>query len=708
MKKLHSIFLLCVLFLWCSCSEEGNVAEVGYLQLGLDKDITVLTKADISISDEPLSVEIKNAQGQVVKKYDNFYAEVSNSRVALPSGIYTVQAFSKKNIKEVGFSQAYYASPVTTVTIQTSEVQTLKLVCTLANVKVSVEYTETIKKFFKKHQATISNEYGSVLFSETEKRAAYFTPNQLSVKLDLVNNTDQTFMVKKEIPNTKAREYYKFRFDVEHSPEGEAGADFNIIIEAMDADTTFILKIPVSDSSFGKEKPVFEGAEWPSFEEGKGTTILQKITSDVGLKSLVLQLPEEIQDITGIYAKDLEISTMSELDLMSLGLTLSGPIFESKEITLNFTELSKKLTSKALETSYPVAIIAKDTLNQITKVIRNFLIKPNGILTLEANAYAKMAYLQGGDFTSSVSSSFGFRYRTKGGQITEVTEGIINNVDKSFTVRVNGLKPNTLYECQAFTNKGNGVWLEFTTEEEKQMPNSRFDRWFQDGKVWYPNVDLSPENYWWDSANPGSAIMSVNPTTEEKTTVVKGSAANLKTMKVDFVGLAAGNVYTGAFGGVDIGTMSASLDFGRPFTSRPSKLEGYYKYNPGIIDYAKAPYADQMGQGDKCSIYILLADWAKPFTVNTGKNQFIDYENDPAIIAMGEIVDGTVTNGSEANGYKKFSIPLVYRNDRKPKYVLVVASASKLGDYFTGSTSSVLLLDEFQLVYDDSIQINGK
>ena len=40
----------------------------------------------------------------------------------------------------------------------------------------------------------------------------------------------------------------------------------------------------------------------------------------------------------------------------------------------------------------------------------------------------------------------------------------------------------------------------------------------------------------------------------------------------------------------------------------------------------------------------------------------------------------------------------------KPTYILIVASASKYGDYFTGSTSSVLLLDEFELLFDDPVE----
>lgn len=704
MRKLYYIFLVATLFTFFSCENDKEVTETGYLQLALEKDLSVITKANISISEEPLSVEVKNAQGEVVKKYDDFYAEATSARIVLPSGAYTIQAYSKKDMRNPGFGQAYYASPVTPVTVGAGEVQTLRLVCVLANVKVSVEYTEAVRAYFKKYQATVSNTHGSVLFNETERRAAYFAPEPISVSLDLINNTDQPFSVKKEISETKPREYYKLRFDIEVSPEDEAGADFNIIIEAMDADTTFVLKVPVSGSSYGKEKPVFEGEDWPSFEAGKGTTIRQKILSDVGLRSLTLELPEDIYLLTGVSSPSIDLATVSALDLLKLKIALSAPVSKAKELTVDFSGLSEILESKSFETIYPVTLTARDTLNQTTKVVRNFHIKPNGVYTFEANAYARFAYLSGGDFLAAPSSSLGFRYREVGRlAYNEVTSGITRGEDNTFTARINGLMAGTYYEYQAYTEQGNGQWTEFATEAETQMPNSGFDAWFQSGAVWYPNVNLGTGNYWWDSANPGSSSMGVSPTTEEKSVTVQGSAARLATSSVLGTVMAAGNIYTGQFG--SISGLGASLDFGRPFESRPSALEGYYKYAPGEINMVKAPHENKRGDMDECSIYILLADWDMPFAVNTNTGTFIDYENDPGIIAYGALPDGSAASGSERNGYKKFSIPLEYRSDRKPRYILVVAASSKLGDFFTGSTSSVLLLDEFKLVYDDTIVI---
>lgn len=60
------------------------------------------------------------------------------------------------------------------------------------------------------------------------------------------------------------------------------------------------------------------------------------------------------------------------------------------------------------------------------------------------------------------------------------------------------------------------------------------------------------------------------------------------------------------------------------------------------------------------------------------------------------------TNGQ----WKKFTIPLEYKTIEKPDdmYIIIVASSSKYGDYFTGSTGSIMYLDDLELVYPNSIK----
>ena len=91
---------------------------------------------------------------------------------------------------------------------------------------------------------------------------------------------------------------------------------------------------------------------------------------------------------------------------------------------------------------------------------------------------------------------------------------------------------------------------------------------------------------------------------------------------------------------------------------------------------------------------VLLTDWEKQFTVDPGADKFVDVDNDSCIIGYGKITFDTVMEG-----YEKFTLNIDYRNDRTPRYVVVVGSSSSYGDYFSGGEGSTLWLDEFSFVY---------
>ena len=92
---------------------------------------------------------------------------------------------------------------------------------------------------------------------------------------------------------------------------------------------------------------------------------------------------------------------------------------------------------------------------------------------------------------------------------------------------------------------------------------------------------------------------------------------------------------------------------------------------------------------------MFITDWSSPFRISTASGKFVDTESDPGIIAYGSM------DFNATNGYVEFTVPLTYRSTtRQPRYIVIAAAASKYGDYFTGSTSSVMYVDEFSFVYD--------
>ena len=326
---------------------------------------------------------------------------------------------------------------------------------------------------------------------------------------------------------------------------------------------------------------------------------------------------------------------------------------------------------------------------------------PKGMSFTTLAPWAKHATLKGTTRTGQVSAIYrelpAVVSKAEGEWESVLASEIRIDEEGNFTLTFTHLKPATTYEFQVTVDGVSEEVKQFTTETVQTVPNLSFDDWYKDGKSWYPNINLDPENYFWDTGNKGSnAVGEANPTSPETADVIRGKAARMESKTVAGV-FAAGSFYTGAFNKVE-GLNGASLYFGRPFTGRPTALAGYYKYNCGTIDKAKDPYKDLIGRPDTANIYMaLFSGWSAPFLVNTNEGTFVDLTwNNDNLLAFGEI-----RQGQTIKDYTRFRIDLQYRDETtKPTYALIVASASVFGDYFTGSTSSVLLVDELELIYE--------
>ena len=261
----------------------------------------------------------------------------------------------------------------------------------------------------------------------------------------------------------------------------------------------------------------------------------------------------------------------------------------------------------------------------------------------------------------------------------------------SFTATLTGLSGSTTYNYRVTVDGVAGSEQSFTTVAPVALENGSMENWSQDGKIWYPNA--AGANPFWGTGNPGAANFIGNLTTATDESV-KGKAALLET-KDAIIKLGAGNIFTGDF---ELEGLNGLLHFGRSFNSFPTALRLYYKYTPATIDMIGdnvGDLASLKGQTDMCQIYIALSD--KIYEIhNDPKNRQLFDPNDSGIIAYGEF-----TSSQSVTSYKQLEIPLEYRvTNRTPKYIIIVASSSKYGDYYIGGVGSKLWLDEMELVYE--------
>lgn len=313
---------------------------------------------------------------------------------------------------------------------------------------------------------------------------------------------------------------------------------------------------------------------------------------------------------------------------------------------------------------------------------------------LAIHPWARRAYIVG---DGNENTKIDIKYRRKGDDSWDmVYSDEITHEEGSFTATLRHLKPSTVYEYEAVIGEEKYDLAEFTTEDVPQLPNSGFEDWSKPDKVWL--VYGEGDNMFWDSGNWGSATLNKNVTNYDESSYHGGRRSAKLGSEYIVIRFAAGNMFAGEY--IETDGTNGIIDFGRPFTARPTALKGWFKYKstPITRDAPDENIADgQKGMPDQASIWIALGDWDAPVRIKTKKSerQLFDV-NDEHIIAYQEM-----SVGETINDWTEFTLKLDYRSvTRIPRYILVTASASKYGDYFIGGEGSTLWIDDFELIYE--------
>lgn len=300
---------------------------------------------------------------------------------------------------------------------------------------------------------------------------------------------------------------------------------------------------------------------------------------------------------------------------------------------------------------------------------------------------------------------------------TQVPQDHVIVSGSKYTAEITGLTPGGSYEFRmrigdtvASTDASS-----YTTIAPQQLENSSFDEWHTEGSgtstLYLPWAEGGKS--YWDTGNHGATTVGAS----NSTYVNEGGRrfANLES-KYIVIKFAAGNIFTGEY--IETDGTNGVLSFGRPFTAFPTKMRFDYKYRTSTINrtggdwkeaygnyITRSLYEGLKGQPDSCSVYIALGDWEPvmykdiecPYLIRTRPSALHLFDlNDPHLIAFGQM-----TQGRDVSTWTTETININYRvRDRQPKYIIVVASSSKYGDYFTGGEGSQLQIDNLELLYD--------
>lgn len=275
---------------------------------------------------------------------------------------------------------------------------------------------------------------------------------------------------------------------------------------------------------------------------------------------------------------------------------------------------------------------------------------------------------------------------------TSLSSAYITVKGTSYSATLSGLSVGTNYNLRVNVGSETGTEQSFTTTQAVTLENGSLEDWNQVGNQWNPWS--SGGNSFWNTGNKGTAIIGASVTTPVSESV-SGKAALLASRYVALKGLAAGNLFTGDF---QLSGLNGILTLGREFTSFPTSLTFYCKYITSKITRTVSRYESLKGEDDMCHIYIALT--TDKVIINTANEDAFDKDGS-SVIAYGEFISNKDVSGTEVNGYKKIDIPLEYKKKGvAPKYIIIVCTSSRYGDFFTGGEESKLWLDEMRLNYE--------
>lgn len=356
---MKNIFLICftlmvVLFTFSACHSEkmetGATDVTGQLSLAsmkMEVDLKVDTvypqsRAGVDVSNFLLT--IKNSQGEQVEQYT--YSEMPEI-ISLPVGTYTVVASSAEAATN-GFDVPFYTGSTEQFTIKENELTEVSaLTCRLANVMISVEYDEELRKLMGEDVVTtVKIGDNSLDIPSSETRKAYLiAPASVSpMDITLKGTIDGEFVTEvNRVDEVQAGQYNIIKYTLSPVDDGNnsVGGNLNIAINVDSSMTSSDETVGVNP---GEEPGIddfpTDGGEEPGDGDGDGGdesgseqnmptiegTRFNKVPFDIDNDRLTISGAAELQVTIGAPngIANLFVEIISEtLDVSEVGLPKS-------------------------------------------------------------------------------------------------------------------------------------------------------------------------------------------------------------------------------------------------------------------------------------------------------------------------------------------------------------------------------------------------
>lgn len=741
--------------IFSSCSLEAPFADGGEGDLTITTEIrsdVVLTRAisneDMTSLRENCVVYIENTKGLIRK-----YKGIDNipEQIKLRVGDYVAEAWSGDSVS-ASFDKKFYRGYQKFEVSQGQNALTLK--CNIANVIVSVD-PASLDVNLSDMKVTFKHSKGSLEFNknsvEAGQKGYFMMPNADKDVAYIIEGTQENgtpYSKTGVIKNVQRAHEYSMKISQDAANVTEGGA---------------LIKIEIADIPVIEEEvevfpgPAVRGVEFDLSQQVVNT---EKSFNDVGvyirgyygLSSVIVNFSDNFIGYTNavnilnstsvaeLAAKGVKVErrvskdasviegnqdvTVDELYVTFSKAMLDALAPSSKEYTVTFEATDERhLTGSG---SLRIAN-SNDAVEHLDPVSSNPV--PGESENVMA-ILARRATLTGAINDIENANNFGIKYREQGQSAwieaypssanaanarrvlrSKLHAGAVSRAaSATYEVIITDLKPGTTYEYCAFCDGfDSSLVRSFTTESEYKIENASFENWSSytattllgTKDVIFAGLGNNPT--YWDSGNEGASTANITLTNKSTDMVHSGTYSARLESKSAMGMIAAGNIFIGDYVKTD-GT-NGVLALGRPYNgSHPTKVRVYANYRPGKSVKVKSgneSYVDVVADGtDHGQVYIALTDQVIDIRTNPS-NRKLFTPDDEHVLAYNQI---TWTEAFGPDGQLQLlEIPFIYferAKTKRPTHLVIVASASKFGDFFSGSAGSVMYFDDFELVYE--------
>ena len=370
------------MLLLVSCANEENQVASGYgsinVEVSADYQVVPVTRSTSETTEtsnpdvSEFSLKLVSSDGSFSRAWDSL-ADFDPAE-KIPVGSYTMSAYYG-SLEEEGFDKPYYLGEAN-VAVRDRENTPVEINCTLANVKVTVEYSDAFKKYFADYATTVHAAEGDyVKFEKEETRAAYVKPGKITIQtyLKKQNGIESTFEPA-AIENAQPRQHYRIKLDIADNAAGEA----QLSISFDETTETQPIAIDISDEVMVAPAPSFLPAGFVpgtplevkenSYPDNRQVNI--SLTAKAGIASCTLTTSSASLESEG-WPREIDLVNLSSENralLSRLGLKLKGfTEMGSKMGFIDFAEVFAHLHTTDGSDQHTFTLSAKDMYGKVSE-----------------------------------------------------------------------------------------------------------------------------------------------------------------------------------------------------------------------------------------------------------------------------------------------------------------------------------------------------